>query len=132
MTIRESGIVAGISWAIAVWAMGFAVNIFLAADLLTSPQWQSLMTVPGGKWFWIALFGGAGITLVTGLVNERYLVRGVGLCLIGLGCFAIGGWYMIAPFFDLGPVTFGYWPWFLGVGIGLLGAVANWRPHEWF
>ena len=132
MTIRESGVVTGISWAMAVWALGFAVNIFFAADRLTSPQWQALMTVPGGKWFWITVFAGAGVTLVSGLVDTCYRARAIGLGIVGLGCGGIATFYMLAPFFNLGPVTFGYWPWFLGVGVGIMGAIANWWPLEWF
>lgn len=132
MTIRESGVTAWVSWAMAAWSIGFAINVILTADHLTSPQWQSLMTVPGGKWFWTGLFGGAGITLLAGMVDGCYRVRATGLALIGAGCCGIGVFYIVAPLFHLGPITLGYWPWFLGTGIGALGAIANWSDLEWF
>ncbi len=132
MTIRESGIVAGIEWAIVAWALGFAINTAVAADYLTSPQWRSLMTVPGGKWFWTILFGGGALILAIGLLRPWYFTRGIGLALGALGCAGIAVFYIIAPLFNLGPITLGYWPWFLGIGVGLLGAVANWWPIQWF
>jgi hypothetical protein len=132
VTIRESGVTAGIGWALAAWSIAFAINLILVADKLTSPQWTALMTVPGGKWLWFGLFGAAGATLLHGLIATKYRVRGVGMALVAVGCFGIGVFYIVAPLFRLGPITLGYWPWFLGVGIGVLGAVANWRPLEWF
>lgn len=132
LEIRESGIAAGLGWALAVWSGAFALNTVLAADRLTSPQWQALMTVPGGKWFWTVLFGGAGITLAIGLTRTWYWVRALGLGLIGGGCFGIAAFYMLAPLFHVGPITLGYWPWLIPVGLGIVGAVVNWRPIPWF
>ena len=97
MKFRESGIAAGVAWAIAIWALGFAANTVLAADYLTSPQWRSLMTVPGGKWFWTAMFGLAGVVLITGLIDTNYLLRGIGLGLVGLGCGGIAVFYIRTP-----------------------------------
>lgn len=116
----------------AVWALGFAVNIFFAADHLTSPQWQALMTVPGGKWFWTAVFGGAAVALACGLVRVRYRLRALGLALIGGGCLGIAVFYILAPVFHLGPITLGYWPWFIPAGLGIVGAIVNWWPILWF
>jgi hypothetical protein len=130
-TQRESGLFALIGWFTAVWSLGFAINVVLAADYLTSPQWRSLMTVPGGKWFWTALFGSAGILLLIGLLGTHYRLRACGFALSGAGCGFVAVFYLIAPLFHLGPITFGYWPWFLGVGIGLLFSVMNWSPIQW-
>lgn len=132
MTIRESGVLAGICWVMAFWSLSFAINTVLVAHRLTSPQWTALMTVPGGKWFWAILFGAAALILATGVRRTIYKLRAIGLALIGMGCLGIGLFYIVAPMFHLGPITLGYWPWFLGVAIGLLGAVANWRPIQWF
>lgn len=132
MTIRESGLSAAIACLAMLWSAGFAVNTALVADQLTSPQWISLMTVPGGKWFWITVFGGAATVMCAGLTRRSYLLRGVGFGLIGAGCLGIAMFYWVAPWFHLGPVTLGYWSWFLGVGIGIGGAVVNWWPIQWF
>lgn len=132
MTLRESGFVAIIEWTLVAWALGFAINTVLAADYLTSPQWRSLMTVPGGKWFWTILFGGAALTLAAGMLRPGYILRGIGCALGGIGCAGIAVFYIIAPLFHLGPITLGYWPWFLGIGLGILGAVVNWWPIQWF
>lgn len=131
-TFRESGIAAVIAWVMAAWALGFALNTTLVADRLTSPQWLALMTVPGGKWFWAGLFGIAAVILAAGMHTTRYHWRAVGLALIGAGCSGIAVFYLIAPLFHLGPITLGYWPWFVPAGVGLLGAVVNWRPILWF
>ena len=130
--IRDSGVAAAIGWAMTAWAALFALNTVLVADHLTSPQWRSLMTVPGGKWFWTGVFGAGAINLAIGLVARRYGVRGTGFALIGAGCFLIAVFYLIAPLFRLGPITLGYWPWLVPVALGMLGAIVNWRPIEWF
>lgn len=132
MTIRESGIATIIGWVFAVWALGFGTNTVLIADRVTSPQWRSLMTVPGGKWFWFGLFAAAGITLICGILTTRYRLRAAGFTLTAAGCFAIAAFYVVAPIFHLGPITLGYWPWFLGIGIGTLGAIVNLKAIAWF
>lgn len=132
MNIRESGLFAGLAWAMSAWASGFALTTLFTADRLTSPQWRALMTIPGGKFFWVTLFGAAAIILIAGLLTHHYKSRGTGLALIGVGCFGIAVFYLVAPLFHLGPITLGYWPWFLGVGLGTFGAIANWWPIEWF
>lgn len=132
MLIRESGFFSGVAWVMSVWSAAFALNTALVADSLTSPQWRSLMTVPGGKWFWVGLFAVAGISITYGMIRNRYRFRAVGFALIGLGCAAVAVFYLIAPLFHLGPTTLGHWPWLLGIGIGLFGFVVNWWPIEWF
>lgn len=132
MTIRESGIAAGLAWVGAFWAAAFAINTMAVADRLTSPQWISLMTVPGGKWLWVTIFGGAATILTAGLLLNRYRVRAVGFGVVGVGCLGIATFYLIAPLFHLGPITLGYWPWFIPAGVGMLGAITNWWPIEWF
>lgn len=116
----------------AVWAAGFATNTVLAADYLTSPQWVSLMTVPGGKYFWTAVFGGAAASLAYGLLRNNYVARGAGFGLTGLGCLGISVFYLVAPLFHAGPITLGYWPWFVPASMGVVGAITNWWPIEWF
>lgn len=132
LPLRESGFLGGVAWFMAVWAGGFALNTALVADQLTSPQWRSLMTVPGGKWFWVAVFGLAAAALGIGLIANRYRLRAIGLGLIGLGCGSVMVFYILAPWFNLGPTTLGHWPWVLGVGIGVFGFVVNWWPIPWF
>lgn len=132
MTIRESGAACVIGWAMAVWAGGFATNTVIAAGHLTSPQWVSLMTVPGGKYFWTAAFGGAALALAFGLLRTNYKARGAGFGLAGLGCLGIAVFYLVAPLFHAGPITLGYWPWFVPAGVGVVGVITNWWPIEWF
>lgn len=131
--IRESGIAALLGWAFTIWCLLFALNTMLVADHLTSPQWVSLMTVPGGKWFWTGLFGGTAAILAIGLwMPLGYRTRAIGFGLIPAGCGGIAMFYLIAPLFHLGPITLGYWPWFVPAGFGVLGAIVNWWPIPWF
>jgi hypothetical protein len=132
MPIRESGVATGCAWGLAVWAAGFAANIGWAGDKITSTQWQYLMSVPGGKWFWAGMFGVGALILVIGLITRRYTLRAAGLLIAALGCLLISGYYIVAPLLERGLITLGWWPW-LGFGfVYLFSAVVNWRPILWF
>lgn len=130
--IRESGIATGLTWVGLFWALGFALNTVLVADQLTSPQWISLMTVPGGKWFWGGLFGGAAIVTLIGILRVDYRARAVGFAMIAVGGLGIATFYVIAPVFHAGVITLGYWPWFVPAGFSVVAAIVNWWPITWF
>lgn len=132
MIARESGIVAGLGWALAMWACWFTFDVAWRGMKVTSPQWRYLMSVPGHQWAWAAVFGTAALLLTLGMATRRYAARAAGLAIMGFGCGSIAAFYACAPLIDPGLTTLGYHPWLISAGLMLLGAVINWRPVAWF
>ena len=64
------------------------------------------------------------------LLRTRYRLCGIGLAGIGAGSSGIAVFYLVAPIFDLGPITLGYWPWFVPAGLALVFAIANSWPLQ--
>ena len=124
-------ILAGIGTVIAIWAAGFTVDLIARADAVTSAQWRYLMSVPGGKWTWSALFLTASLTLTYSLATHHTTIRALGYALLALGCGAIAGFYIVAPLIDPGLTTLGYWPWLLAAAAMMFLAVAHAKPRPW-
>jgi hypothetical protein len=129
--IRESRLGKAIVAGIAVWSLWFAFDVARIGARVTSKQWQYLMEVPAGRWFWAVAFGiGAAITLL-GLVYERYIVSAIGLFFIGSSCSLIAAFYLLAPLIDEGLLTLGYNPWFFPAAFAYIFAALIGRPTLW-
>lgn len=132
MILRDSALVRGVEWAVAVWAAMFAATAVAVGDSINSRQWQYLLSIPGHEWFWGGLFGGAAVLLTFGLWRGNYKANAVALFMIGLGCTMIAAFYTVAPILDHGLITLGMFPWMLAAGVTLLAGVINAKPGEWF
>lgn len=132
MIVRESGIVTGIGWFLAAWGWIFTIDLVGRADQVTSAQWRYLMGVPGGRWAWIAIFGGGALILTFGQLLGRFKLRGAGMAMMGFGSLAIAVFYLCAPLIDPGLTTLGWHPWWGLAAVLLMGAVVNWKPVTWF
>ena len=131
-TIREGRLVTGLCGFVAGWLVAFSAELGVRGHHINSAQWRYLMSVPGHRWSWVALFATAALLILIGLATHQYRIRAVGLMLAGFGCLTVAGFYGAAVLIDSGLTTLGYYPW-IGCGTALLGlGVTNWRPVRWF
>ena len=128
---RESTAVRWVSGALAFWSIFFALDTMRIGALVTSKQWQYLMSVPGGRFSWAALYLSGGIIIVYGLVRKRYRVMSGGLFLMAVGMISTALFYFFAPYLNADFLTLGYWIWLLGAGICTFVAAVNWSEETW-
>lgn len=86
MSLRASGFLNGIGWMLTAWGIGFTLDLVARADNVTSPQWRYLMSVPGGEWSWVAVFGSGTVLLIAGMLSQAYKVRAFGCAVMAVGC----------------------------------------------
>ena len=132
MIVRDTHLGRAVFAIIAAWACWFAIDVIRIGDKVTSKQWQYLMEVPLGKWFWLIIFGLAGVTTLFGLATRAHRVTAAGLFFIGGACLLIAGFYLIAPLIDPGLLTLGYNAWAFPAGAAFLCAALSWTDATWF
>ena len=129
--IRESPLTGVIAGFFAYWGTQYTIDLIGRADQVTSTQWRYLMSVPGGRWSWITIFGVGAAILILGLLGPHYRTRATGLALMGFGSLSIAAFYICAPLIDPGLTTLGWHPWWPLAVIYLTLAIINWRPTRW-
>ena len=132
MKLRESRLIRAACWTVTGWAALFGVTFVVMGDTVTSGQWRYLMGVPGGTWFWLAVFTGSAAVAAVGLARHHHAAVGAGLFVIGSGCLLITVFYLLAPLIDPGLFTLGWFPWALCAATAYMCSVANWRAVSWF
>lgn len=130
--LRELKLIAWAQWLVVAWAWWYTTDLTFRAPYVTSRQWLYLMSTPGHHWSWVALFGSGAIILTTGMLTGRYVLRAIGLAVLGFGAFFIAAFYIAAPLIDPGLMTLGYQSWLPTCAPLLLLAVVNWRPVRCF
>ena len=129
--IRESPITGVIAGFFAYWGTQYTIDLIGRADQVTSTQWRYLMSVPGGRWSWITVFGVGSALLILGLCGRHYRTRAAGLTILGFGALAIAAFYICAPLIDPGLTTLGWHPWW-PYGPACIGlAIFNTKPIRW-
>ena len=118
---------------IAAWSILFGISCGILGDRVNSLQWQYLMSIPGGKWFWATVFVTPGVASVYGLWRKKYICVAIGMCSTGSFCLLIAALYFLQPLLDSDSqiITLGSWPWILsaisGIGVGAM----NRNDDEW-
>lgn len=126
--LRESGVVQAIEWATVILNAFFTVSLIMWSDDVNSPQWRYLFSIPGHQWTWAGIFGTATLLTAYGLWTKRYRTIAAGLAVLSFGCLFVATFYVIAPIFYDGLVTFGWYPWLLTLIPALVGVTINLNP----
>lgn len=108
---RDDGFVRFLSYGMVIYSWAFSVLIVAMAPYLTSRQWTYLLSIPGGEWTWLALFGSAAVAALYGLRRRRKWPIVAGLFLMASWCTCIVAFYIAASFYDPALINLGYVPW---------------------
>lgn len=109
----------------------FALDIMRIGDVVTSRQWQYLMSVPGHKYAWTIIFFTAGVCTLLGEARAKYRLAAFGLLLMGASALGIATFYYLGPFLNADFLTLGYWTWVINSVVMLAMFAVNWTDKEW-
>lgn len=113
------------------WSFMFALFVAVFGNHVTSKQWQYLMSIPGDKWSWFAMYGTAALLGMYGWYKGNYGCMAAGLIISGFCCLGICVFYLIAPVFVDDLFTLGWLIWLLGAGVFFYFGAINQSAREW-